>query len=110
MTGAAQAERAASPISAGQIRRTYQQIRPYLRRTPTLTIPLAALTGAGRQPSATCAAWMQRRSARCARYGVVHRSPSQDREVDHGVADHFSSVDGVFAEDVMLGWPCRTCS
>lgn len=48
MTGAAQAERAASPISAGQIRRTYQQIRPYLRRTPTLTVPLAALTGAGR--------------------------------------------------------------
>jgi threonine dehydratase len=48
MTGAAQAEREAGPISAGEIRRTYQQIRPYLRRTPSLTVPLAALTGAGR--------------------------------------------------------------
>ncbi len=48
MTGAAQAEREAGPISAGEIRRTYQQIRPYLRRTPTLTVPLAALTGASR--------------------------------------------------------------
>src|SRR5215470_3391599 len=47
MTGAAQAEREAGPVSAGEIRRTYQQIRPYLRRTPTLTVPLDALTGAG---------------------------------------------------------------
>jgi threonine dehydratase len=47
MTGATQAEREARPVSAGEIRRTYQQIRPYLRRTPTLTVPLAALTGAG---------------------------------------------------------------
>ena len=48
MTGATQAEREAGPVSADEIRRTYQQIRPYLRRTPTLTIPLAALTGVGR--------------------------------------------------------------
>ena len=48
MTGAAQTERESRPISAGEIRRTYQQIRRYLRRTPTLTIPLAALTGADR--------------------------------------------------------------
>ncbi len=48
MTGAAQAERQAGPISAGEIRRTYQRIRAYLRRTPTLTVPLAALTGASR--------------------------------------------------------------
>jgi len=48
VTGAAQTEREADPISAGAIRRTYQQIRPYLRRTPTLTVPLAALTGASR--------------------------------------------------------------
>ena len=48
MTGAMQAEREAGPVSAGEIRRTYQQIRPYLRRTPTLTVPLAALTGVGR--------------------------------------------------------------
>ncbi len=41
-------ERQAGPISAGEIRRTYQRIRAYLRRTPTLTVPLAALTGAGR--------------------------------------------------------------
>jgi threonine dehydratase len=44
----AQAERGAGPVNADEIRRTYQRIRPYLRRTPTLTIPLAALTGAGR--------------------------------------------------------------
>jgi threonine dehydratase len=48
MTGATRAERGAGPVSAGEIRRTYQRIRPYLRRTPTLTVPLAALTGAGR--------------------------------------------------------------
>jgi threonine dehydratase len=36
----------AGPVSAAEIQRTYQQIRPYLRRTPTLTVPLAALTGA----------------------------------------------------------------
>ena len=41
MTGATQAEREAGPVSAGQIRRTYQQIRPYLRRTPTLTVQMA---------------------------------------------------------------------
>src|SRR5215470_10521658 len=46
MTGATRAEREAGPVSAGEIRYAYQQIRPYLRRTPTLTIPLAALTGA----------------------------------------------------------------
>ena len=46
MTGATQAEREAGPVSAGEIRRTYRQIRPYLRRTPTLTVPLAALTAA----------------------------------------------------------------
>jgi threonine dehydratase len=34
-------------IGAAEIRRTYERIRPYLRRTPTLTVPLAALTGAG---------------------------------------------------------------
>ena len=39
--GSATAE--AGPISASEIRRAYQQIRPYLRRTPTLTVPLAAL-------------------------------------------------------------------
>jgi threonine dehydratase len=38
---------AEGPISAGEIRRVYQRIRPYLRRTPTLTVPLAVLTGAG---------------------------------------------------------------
>jgi threonine dehydratase len=48
MSGATQTERAAGPITAGEIRRTYQQIRPYLRRTPTLIVPLAALTGADR--------------------------------------------------------------
>jgi threonine dehydratase len=48
VTGAARAERHAGPIRAGEIRRAYQRIRPYLRRTPTLTVPLAALTGAGR--------------------------------------------------------------
>jgi threonine dehydratase len=47
MTGATQAEREAGSISAGEIRRTYQRIGPYVRRTPTLTVPLAALTGAG---------------------------------------------------------------
>ena len=47
-TGAAQAERQAGPIGAGEIRRTYQRIRPYLRRTPALTVPLAALTGTSR--------------------------------------------------------------
>jgi threonine dehydratase len=47
-TRAAQAERQAGPIGAGEIRRTYQRIRPYLRRTPALTVPLAALTGASR--------------------------------------------------------------
>jgi len=46
VTGATQAEREAGPVSAGEIRRTYRQIRPYLRRTPTLTVPLAALTAA----------------------------------------------------------------
>jgi threonine dehydratase len=48
MTDAAQAEREAAPISASEIRRTYQHVRPYLRRTPTLTLPLAALTTIGR--------------------------------------------------------------
>jgi threonine dehydratase len=46
MTGATHAEREAGPVSAGEIRHAYQQIRPYLRRTPTLTVPLAALTRA----------------------------------------------------------------
>jgi hypothetical protein len=56
MTGATQAEREeAGPVSAGEIRRTYQQIRPYLRRTPTLTIPLAALTGARHGDAGPCA-------------------------------------------------------
>jgi threonine dehydratase len=31
--------------NASDIRRVYQKIRRYLRRTPTLTVPLAALTG-----------------------------------------------------------------
>jgi len=47
--GPAPATAEAGPISASEIRRTYQQIRPYLRRTPTLTVPLAALTGASRE-------------------------------------------------------------
>jgi threonine dehydratase len=47
VTGAAQAERGTSAIDAGEIRRTYERIRPYLRRTPTLAVPLAVLTGAG---------------------------------------------------------------
>jgi threonine dehydratase len=46
VTRAAQTQRQTGPISASEIRRTYQRIRPYLRRTPTLTVPLAALTGA----------------------------------------------------------------
>jgi hypothetical protein len=33
-------------VSAGEIRNTYQRIGPHPRRTPTLTVPLAALTGA----------------------------------------------------------------
>lgn len=45
VTRPAQTERQAGPISAGEIRHAYQRIRPYLRRTPTLTVPLAALTG-----------------------------------------------------------------
>jgi hypothetical protein len=48
VTRAAQTERQAGPISADEIRRTYQRIRPYLRRTPALTVSLAALTGASR--------------------------------------------------------------
>jgi threonine dehydratase len=46
--GTAQAERGAAAFSADEIRRTYPRISPYLRRTPILTIPLAALTGTGR--------------------------------------------------------------
>lgn len=46
MTRPAQAERRAGPISAGEIPYTYQRISPYLRRTPTLTVPLTVLTGA----------------------------------------------------------------
>ncbi len=48
MTGdlrATRAEREAGRIGPGEIRRTYKRIRPYLRRTPTLTVPLAALFG-----------------------------------------------------------------
>jgi threonine dehydratase len=33
------------PVGTDEIRRTYKQIRPYLRRTPTLDVPLATLTG-----------------------------------------------------------------
>jgi threonine dehydratase len=44
---ATRAEREAGRIGATEIRRTYERIRPYLRRTPTLAVPLAALTGAG---------------------------------------------------------------
>jgi threonine dehydratase len=47
MTETTQAERAAGSIGADEIRRTYERISRYLRRTPTLTVPLAALTGAG---------------------------------------------------------------
>lgn len=36
-------------LDASGIRRTYERIRPYLRRTPTLTISLAALTGDSRE-------------------------------------------------------------
>ncbi len=39
-------EREAGRLDAAEIRRTYKRIRPYLRRTPILTVPLAALTGA----------------------------------------------------------------
>jgi threonine dehydratase len=42
---ATRAEREAGRIGADEIRRTYERIRPYLRRTPTLTVSLAALTG-----------------------------------------------------------------
>jgi threonine dehydratase len=44
---ATRAEREAGRIGAAEIRRTYERIRPYLRRTPTLAVPLAPLTGAG---------------------------------------------------------------
>jgi threonine dehydratase len=48
MTRPGQSEQEGGPISAAEIRRTYQRIRPYLRRTPTLAVPLAALTWASR--------------------------------------------------------------
>jgi threonine dehydratase len=47
MTGATQTGHEARLVNTGEIRRTYQRIRPYLRRTPTLTLPLGELTGAG---------------------------------------------------------------
>lgn len=47
VTGTARGERAAPSVSAGEIRHAYQLIRPYLRRTPVLTVPLAALAGPG---------------------------------------------------------------
>jgi threonine dehydratase len=44
---APQSERVAGRIDAAEIRRTYERIRPHLRRTPTLTVQLEELTDAG---------------------------------------------------------------
>lgn len=65
MTRTAQAGREADPVSADAIRRTYQQIRPYLRRTPTLTVPLATLTGADRDDDA-CEVALKLEQLQCA--------------------------------------------
>lgn len=46
MIGSAQRhERDPCDITSDDIRRTYETLRPYLRRTPILEIPLATLTG-----------------------------------------------------------------
>ena len=49
MAGDLEQDRAARMITRDGIRRTYDTIRPYLRRTPVVQVDLGALTGAGPQ-------------------------------------------------------------